>query len=82
MQGRQGNSLDALLEAAILEKVERVAEALASGREVMDAKEAADFLRISESEFKRMAPRLPRHAVSDRRYIYLRTELLAWLMGR
>lgn len=82
MRGPQDTSLDALLETAILEKVERVAEALASGREVMDAKEAADFLRISESEFKRIAPRLPRHAVTERRYIYLRSELLSWLTGR
>jgi hypothetical protein len=57
-------------------------EALASGREVMDAKEAADFLRISYSEFKRMAPGLPRHAVTERRYTYLRSELLTWLLGR
>lgn len=48
----------------------------------MDAKEAADFLRISQSEFKRMAPRLPRHAVTERRFIYLRSELLAWLLRR
>jgi hypothetical protein len=48
----------------------------------MDAKQAADFLRISESEFKRMAPGLPRHAVTERRYIYLRSELLTWLLGR
>ncbi|MDP9437808.1 MAG: hypothetical protein M3P49_03540 [Actinomycetota bacterium] len=82
MRDHQDTSLDTLLEAAILEKVERVAKALASGREVMDAKEAADFLRISESEFKRMAPGLPRHAVTERRYIYLRSELLAWLSGR
>lgn len=82
MRGQQDTSLDTLLEAAILEKVERVAEALASGKEVMDAKEAADFLRISESEFKRMASGLPRHAVTQRRYIYLRSELLAWLTGR
>ena len=77
VQGRQGTSLDALLEAAILEKVERAAEALYSGREVMDAKQAAGFLRISESEFKRMAPALPRHAVTERHYIYLRSELLS-----
>ena len=82
MQNHRNASLDTLLEAAILEKVERVAEALARGKEVMDAKEAADFLRISESEFKRMAPGLPRHAVTERRYIYLRSELLAWLTGR
>jgi hypothetical protein len=48
----------------------------------MYAKEAASFLRISESKFERMAPRLPRHAVTERRYIYLRSELLAWLTGR
>jgi hypothetical protein len=48
----------------------------------MDAKQAADFLRISESEFKGMAPRLPRHAVTEQRYIYLRSELLAWLARR
>ena len=82
MRGQQDTSLDTLLEAAILEKVERVAEVLASGKEVMDAKEVADFLRISESEFKRMAPGLPQHAVTERRYIYMRSELLAWLMGR
>jgi hypothetical protein len=82
VQSRQDTSLDTLLEAAILEKVERAAEALSSGREVMDARQAADFLRISQSEFKRMAPRLPRHAVTERRYIYLRSELLAWLLGR
>jgi hypothetical protein len=48
----------------------------------MDAKQAADFLRISESEFKRMAPGLPRHAVTERRFIYLRSELLTWLVRR
>jgi hypothetical protein len=78
----QDTSLDTLLEGAILEKVEQVAEALSSGREVMDAKQAADFLRISESEFKRMAPGLPRHVVTERRYIYLLSELLTWLLGR
>jgi hypothetical protein len=82
VRGYQDTSLDTLLEAAILEKVERAAEALASGKEVMDANEAADFLRISESEFKRIAPGLPRHAVTERRYIYLRSELLTWLLGR
>jgi hypothetical protein len=48
----------------------------------MDAKEAASFLRRSESKFERKAPRLPRQAVTERRYIYLRSELLAWLTGR
>ncbi len=49
---------------------------------VTDAKEAASFLRTSESEFERMAPGLPRQAVTEQRYIYLRSELLAWLTGR
>jgi hypothetical protein len=48
----------------------------------MDAKQAADFLRISESEFMRIALRLPRHVVTERRYIYLRSEMLAWLTRR
>jgi hypothetical protein len=82
VRGHQNTSLNTLLEAAILEKVERVAEALASGREVMNAKEAAEFLRISASEFLRMARGLPRHAVTERRFIYVRSELLAWLTGR
>jgi hypothetical protein len=83
VRGHQDTSLDNnLLEAANLDKVERAAEALSSGREAMDAKQATDYLRISESEFKRMAPGLPRHAVTERRYIYLRSELLAWLTRR
>jgi hypothetical protein len=82
VRGHRDSSLDTLLEAAILEKVERAAEALFSGKEVMNAKEAAAFLRISESELKRMAPGLPRHAATERRYIYLRSELLAWLTRR
>jgi len=82
VRGHQDTSLDTLLETAILEKVERAAEALSSGREVMDAKQAADFLRISVSEYKRIALELPRHAVTEPRYIYLRSELLAWLARR
>jgi hypothetical protein len=49
---------------------------------VMDAKQASDFWRVSESQFKRMAPRLPRQAVTEQRYIYPRSVLLAWLLGR
>lgn len=78
MRGHQDTSLDKLLEATILEKVERVAEALAS-KEVMNAREAADFLRISESEFNRIESKLPQHAITERRYIYLRSALRATL---
>ncbi len=51
-------------------------------REVMDAREAADFLRISHDLFKRLAPGLPRHAITERNYVYLRSELLEWVSGR
>lgn len=55
-----------------------------SEREVMDAREAADFLRISYDLFKRMAGqgRFPRHAVTERNYVYLRSELLGWIASR
>jgi hypothetical protein len=78
----QVNSLDAALETAILEKLERVAEVLAEDREVMNAKEAADFLRMPYSEFKSIAPSLPRHALSERRFVYTRKELLVWMLTR
>jgi hypothetical protein len=29
-----------------------------------------------------MAPGLPRHAITERRYIYLHAELLDWLLRR
>ena len=48
----------------------------------MDAKEAADFLRIPYSQFKRIAVSIPRHAVTERRYVYYRGELIEWLLSR
>jgi hypothetical protein len=77
-------SQDTILEAAVLEKVERVVEALAQGREVMDAKEAADFLRLSPSEFRKLAAAgvIPRHPVNGKCYRYLRGELVEWVRRR
>jgi hypothetical protein len=49
-------------------------------REVMNAVEAADFLRLSEDAFKKLAPTLPRCRIYERGgYRYLRSDLLAWL---
>jgi len=48
----------------------------------MNAEEAADFLRIPYDNFRRMASDLPRHRISERRYVYVRGELLEWLMRR
>jgi hypothetical protein len=48
----------------------------------MNAKEAADFLRMPYSEFRRLAPHLPRHPVTERRYVYHRKELLEWVLTR
>ncbi len=68
--------------AAILEEVARLADTAKGAREVMDAKEAADFLRVPYSEFKRMAPCLPRCPVTERRYVYYRRHLIEWLLQR
>ncbi len=69
-------------EAALLERVEQLTESLHTSRELMSAKEAADFLRMPYSEFRRLAPYLPRHPVTERRYVYHRKELLNWVLSR
>ncbi len=45
----------------------------------MDGKEAAAFLKVSEAQFNRLAPRLPRHKKTGLGYRYLRSEILVWL---
>jgi hypothetical protein len=67
---------------ALLERVEQLTESLPTSRELMSAKEAADFLRMPYSEFRRLAPYLPRHPVTERRYVYHRQELLEWVLTR
>ena len=67
---------------ALLERAERLTESLHTSRELMNAKEAADFLRMPYSEFRRLAPYLPRHRVTERRYVYHRKELLDWVLTR
>ena len=74
-----GSSLEELL-------IKRItAEAVRSpyDREVMNAEEAADFLRLSSTAFRRLAPTLPRCQIYERSgYRYLRSDLLAWLRGQ
>ena len=51
-------------------------------KEIMDSKEAAKFLRLPYSSFREIAPMLPRHAVTPQRFVYLRRELLEWVLER
>ena len=51
-------------------------------REVMNAQEAAEYLRIPYDSFRRIAPELPRHQVTKRRYVYFRSELCEWVTRR
>jgi hypothetical protein len=67
---------------ALLSRSEQLTESLYTSRELMNAKEAAEFLRIPYSEFRRLAPYLPRHPVTERRYVYHRKELLEWVLTR
>jgi len=52
---------------AILQRIEQFAEPLHKSRDLINAKEAADFLRMPYSEFRRLAPYLPRRRVAERR---------------
>jgi hypothetical protein len=49
----------------------------------MNAEEAADFLRLSENAFNKLAPTLPRCKIYERSgYRYLQADLLEWLRDR
>jgi len=52
---------------ALMEDIEQLTASLHTSRELMNAKEAAEFLRMPYSEFRRLAPYLPRHLVTERR---------------
>jgi hypothetical protein len=52
-------------------------------RKVVNAEEAADFLRLSPTAFRKLAPSLPRCQIYERSgYRYLRSDLLTWLRVR
>ena len=79
-----GDRVEKALAAAVLEKLEYLVEDAARSREVMDAKEAAEFLRLSPSEFRKLAAAgvIPRHPINWKSYRYLRGELLEWVRRR
>lgn len=62
--------------------LERLAGQMAEQRAWMDSKEAAEFIGMPLDEFKRIAPTLPRHKITDRRYRYYAPELTEWLLAR
>lgn len=74
--------LDEHTAALIAQSVERTLSEIGQAKEVMSPEEAAEFLRMPYSEFRRLAPKLPRHAISERKHVYVRGELLRWLMER
>ena len=77
-----GREIDNVLEEAVLEKVERILEEASRSKELLDSKEAAEFLRLPYSTFKRIAPSLPRHPITEQRFIYHRGELIEWVLSR
>lgn len=68
--------------AKIAERLEAMAESAHKSRELMDSREAAEFLRLSYDEFRRLAPNLPRHPITEKRFRYSRRELLEWALSR
>jgi len=71
------------LEELLVERIAAETARLPYDREVMNAEEAADFLRLSPTAFRRLAPALPRCQIYERSgYRYLMSDLLAWLRGQ
>ena len=62
--------------------LDRLASQMAEQRAWMDSKEAAEFLGLPLDEFRRLAPTLPRHKISERRYRYYAPELTEWLLSQ
>jgi hypothetical protein len=66
----------------LTEKLEDRPEPQEEGREVMSARNAAEYMDMSIAAFNKLAPELPRHRLSEARFVYLRSELLEWLRHR
>ena len=91
---REVTTLEEMIAERVAQEVMRIAEERfremfpfakqepSEAKEVMDAREAAEFLRLPYSSFREIAPMLPRHAVTPQRFVYLRRELLTWLLER
>src|SRR5918997_5433449 len=94
LEGVEATSLEGFLADRLACEVARIAEEHiramfpfaeqepSEAKEVMDSREAAEFLRLPYSSFREIAPTLPRHALTPQRFVYLRIELLAWLLDR
>lgn len=63
----------------ITEHTETVVE---SPEQVMNARHTAEFLGVSYEAFRRMAPELPRCKLSAGRYVYLKSDLIAYLEAK
>jgi hypothetical protein len=61
----------------ILREATHLGEAPGAGREVMNTRETANYLRMSSATFAKLATTLPRHRLSEQRHVYLRSELLS-----
>lgn len=78
---------DLLAEKIATAMAEKLAPLIAEGpggavelpEQVMHTCEAAEFLGVSHGRFRSIAPSLPRAKISAQRYVYLRSELVAWL---
>ena len=91
---REATSLEEMVADRIAGEAARIAEERiramfpfaeqepSEAKEVMDSREAAEFLRLPYSSFREIAPTLPRHAVTPHRFVYVRRELLEWLLER
>lgn len=68
----------------IADAMMQLAGAVAVNRQWMTAEQAAEFLGINHSEFKRLAAagEIPRHSVQGRCYRYNAHELTNWLLSR
>jgi hypothetical protein len=94
LEGVEATSLEELLADRLACEVARIAEERIKAmfpfaeqepsdtKEIMDAREAAELLRLPYSSFREIAPTLPRHAVTSQRFVYIRKELLEWLLVR
>ena len=94
LEGVEATSLEELLADLLACGIARIAEERirvmfpfaeqkpSEAKEVMDSREAAEFLRLPNSSFREIAPTLPRHAFKPQRFVYLRRELLVWLLER
>jgi hypothetical protein len=60
----------------LLEKLEELSD------RPMSARSAAEFLDLGPDAFKKLAPKLPRCKLSESRYVYLKSDLLAYLKAR